>query len=520
MISKNLFEQRQSKFNELTELSTENFLSESTASKVKNRKLNIFQKMMSFRNNLLLKSKSKNKKSLNTSNFRDILNLITNNEDKINLINYLFLNDILKFKEIILKYPNFKFIIDYNLLSTSHYLLEVIETQNEVLKILIENKNNISYLINKINLMSNEKIPYDRNYIMICSYFYISDENVDKILKQELNHYKIIDLIIKNETTISYIYLFYIYAYIYHLNNQQIGQNEKILDSLLLILVDKKNCNNDNLLWEIYDLLTFFSQIPKFVYKFYDKYEYIFAKREFYEKDKITIEKLKIINNIFNNLNGDGIKYFLQKDNGSILNLILFSLKILSSMISNNNISNNNVKYKLFSESIKILLKLSSYKDLTYLLLENKKCVYLIIDTFKSFVSSHLQINNLLLNEMCSNIYQIVNNIIIYEHRKFISLFKYNNLHLKINSKFEFYANSNYFESNHFISLINIIQCLFEDEKKNNFNQDSIKLDLDNNNFYNIIMKILLKYNSDDIHNTLIKFIGIYYPNNQQNNNL
>ena len=103
----------------------------------------------------------------------------------------------------------------------------------------------------------------------------------------------------------------------------------------------------------------------------------------------------------------------------------------------------------------------------------------------------------------------------MHEHKKFISLFKYNNLHLKINSKFDYYANSNYINGNHFISLINIIIYLFVDEKKNNFNKDSIKLDLDNNNFYNIIMKILLKYNSDDIHNTLIKFIGIYYPNNK-----
>jgi hypothetical protein len=243
MISQNLIESRQSKFNELTELTADKILSENTASKVKNRKQNIFQKMMSFRNNFLLNTKTQNNQNninIKTKSIKDILNLVTNNDDKIKLINYLFLNDINNAKQIILAYSKQNSTIISDTLFSSNSILDMIETQNDIFRIIIQNKANIAFLVNKINLMANEKIPYDPNYIMICSYFLISDEDIDILLKQEINHNKVMDLIIKKETTVSYIYLFYIYSYIYHFNNEQIGQCENILDSLLSILVTKK----------------------------------------------------------------------------------------------------------------------------------------------------------------------------------------------------------------------------------------------------------------------------------------
>jgi hypothetical protein len=326
------------------------------------------------------------------------------------------------------------------------------------------------------------------------------------------------ELIIKKETTVSYIYLFYIYSYIYHFNNEQIGQCENILDSLLSILVTKKNCENDNLLWEIYDLLTFFSKIPKFTRKFYDKYEYIFIKRDFYEKDLITTEKLKIIHNIFINSNNEGIKLFLQKDNGTILNLILFSLKLLTNMFSNNDIINKDKKIKMFYESISILLLITTYQDLTQSLLENKKCITLIIDTFSSIISYDFNINNPLLNEICTNIYQIVCNIIRWQHKIFLSHFKYNNIHLKIKNKFDFYLRTNYINEIQFIWLMDIIGYIFENEKNNCFEKEKIKSDLDNNNFYDVITNILVKFYNNNIHNKIMGFLIIYYPNNNNNN--
>ena len=521
MFPNNLFEPRKSIFSEISELSAENILSENTASKMKNRKDKLFQKIMSIRKNLFLKYNNnvqiENKKN-KISSFKKILNLISSNDDKINLINYLFINDIQKVFELITKYQkqnpkNLNLIIDYDKLSKSNYLLDIIETQNDILKIIIQNKENALYLINKINLMSNGILPYDRNYIMICGYFYISNENIGQILKQELNHNKIIELIIKNETEISYIYLFYIYSYIYYFDNEQIGKCDNILDSLILILINKKNCDNDNLLWEIYDLLTFFSKIPKFFSKFYDNYEYLFVKREFYEKDIITIEKLKIVLNIFKNINNERIKLFLQKDNGSLLNLILFSLRILSNINSNNkNIYNNEIKLKLFLESVNILLIITTYKDLTYMLLENKKCIFNLFEAFNNLISIRKNEDNLLLNEICNTIYIIINNIILSEHQIFIYKFKEKQLHLKIKDKIDYYGLNNYINERVFLNLINIVIALYENDKKKNFKKESFKNDLDNNKFYDSILTITLKFNNNEnIHNKCINFIAHYY---------
>ena len=521
MLSNNIFESRQLKFSELNELSVDNIFSENTASKVKNRKTKLYQKIMSIRNSLILNSNNKNKNNINNAtDFKDILNLIKNTNDKISLLNYLFRGNIEKLKEIIEKYKeSLNFSVDYNILTSSDYLLDIIEEKNDLLRIIIQSNENLNFLINKMNLMGYEKIPYDHNYIMIFSYFLIADENVAQILKQEINHNKIINIIITNETKNSYIYLFYIYSYIYYFNNQQIEEQENILDSLISILLYKKNEDNDHLLWEIYDLLTFFSKIPKFIWKFYDNYEYIFMKREFYEKDIITIEKLKIINNIFKNINNEGIKLFLKKDNRCVLNLILFSLRILSNINNNNNI--NEKKMKIFLECAQILQIITSYKDLTYLLLENNKCSTLIINTFNSFILIKENENIILLNEIIKNIFQTTNNIIKSEHKIFISQFKMKNLHLKIKVKLDYYEKNNYINEMNFMSLINIIMSLYEIEKKDNFKNKSFKSDLDKINIYNVILNIILKFhNYENIHNICLNFISFYYPNVIINDNL
>ena len=468
MLQNNYFELRQTKFSELSELSPENILSEKTSSKIKSRKTKLFQKIMSIRNNLLFKNNN-NKNNTNNiiTNFKDILNTITSNEEKISFINNLFINDIQKVKEILSKNQKENFIIDYNIISKSDYLLNIIETKNDTLNLIIQNENNITYLINKINLMGNEQIPYDSNYIMIYSYCLISNENTAKILKKNINMSNILYIIIKNETEISYIYLLYIYASIFYLTNEEIEQNENILNSLISIImqINQKNCKSDYLLWEIYNLLTFFSKIKKFVQKFYDNYEHIFLKRDFYEKDIITIEKLKIVNNIFNNINNEQIILFLIKDKQYILNLILFSLKILEKKNNNNNmhIINKNIKMKLFLEAIKILFIITSYKDLTYLFLENKKCTWLIIDNFYSFILLQKNFNNSLYKEINNYIIRIVNNIIKFEHSKFIEVFKQKIIPLKIKDHFYNYIKTNNIDIKDIKCLVDVVLSLFED---------------------------------------------------------
>ena len=186
------FKVRQSNFLELSELSPEKILSEATLSKVKNRKAKLFQKIMSIRNNLFhnkinnKKNNNNNKTEMINTNFKDILDTILSNEEKISFINSLFTNNMEKVQEIFSKNKKKDFIIDYNILSKSNYILNVIETQNDVIQILIQNEANLNFIINKIYLMGNEQIPYDSNYIMIYSYFLIYNENISKILKERI----------------------------------------------------------------------------------------------------------------------------------------------------------------------------------------------------------------------------------------------------------------------------------------------------------------------------------------------
>ena len=355
----NIFDKIQSRYEEKPEISTETILSEATQSKLKNRKANLFQKIMSIRNKFLISnniSDTTNKNIIEKKlNLEKILEKIKNINDKINIINNIFINDISSAKEIISKYINI-FNYDEKELNPdsekyTNYLMDFIEENQELAKNnIVLNNNNINCLINRINLMSEEKINYNYNYIMICVYFSILDENVNKLFRQQINHQNLIQLIIKHETCLSYVYLFYIYGFIYYLSNQEIEQYEGILDSVIGALINKKDCKNDKLLWEMYNLLTYFSGIKKFVEKIYNNYQYIFCKRNFYEKDSITIERLKIINNIFSNMDNKQIFSFLTKEKDMTLNMILYWLKFLSNEKNIIKIKeDNNNKLKLIS---------------------------------------------------------------------------------------------------------------------------------------------------------------------------
>ena len=137
----------------------------------------------------------------NTANFIKIFNLIKSNEEKCNLINYLFTKNITNAKLILSKYEKtLNLNIDYNFLSTSNFILDAIEHNDEIIELIINKKENISYLVKIMNLMENENIEYDYNYIMITANLLIENKNIDKIIKKEIDHNKIIQLIIKHET--------------------------------------------------------------------------------------------------------------------------------------------------------------------------------------------------------------------------------------------------------------------------------------------------------------------------------
>ena len=526
MSEKNIIQERQSKFEEAEDLSADKILTESTSSKLKNRKDKLFQKMMSLRTKLLTNlNTNKPQKKLN---FEQIINSINDSNDKINLINNIFINNIQKAKEILTKYYIFNYNIEDinpNSESFSEYLLDLIEANTEYAKNnIVLNKDNLNCLINRINLIASEKINYDYNYIMLCVYFSILDENVNKLLREQIDHTNLVKIIINKETCLSYIYLFYLYGFIYYLSNEEIEQYDGILDSIIGALINKKDCKNDKLLWEMYNLLTYFSGIKKFVEKFYDNYEYIFCRREFYEKDSITIEKLKIIVNIFTNMNSKQIFLFLTKKNDITLNVILFWLKFLSDENHILKVKDDKKKLNLICLTMNIILIITSFQDLNILFLENKKCMHLIIVCIQNFI--HLNNSNphlLFFNgisdlfaETENNILQIAINIIRNCHEEFINTFYKNNVHLLLYNFLECYSKNNLdFYAIFFNNILNIISALFEYEKKLNPNSMLIKSELDKNNLYNIILNIKSNNSNDEnISNKCNDFLQMYYNYN------
>ena len=539
MSNDEIFDRIKSKYEEKEEINTETILSETTSSKIKNRKANIFRKIMSIRNKLIISNNDNKSKEINKSqkrlNFVQIFKNIKNINDKINIINNLFINNIQSAKEIISQYINIFNYSEKDLNPDSeiytNFLLDFIEENQDLAKNnIILNNNNINCLINRINLMSEEKINYDYNYIMICVYFSILDENVNKVLRQQINHQNLVQLIIKHESSISYIYLFYIYGFIYYLSNQEIEQYEGILDAIIGALINKKDCKNDKLLWEIYNLLTYFSGIKIFVEKFYNNYEYIFCKRNFYEKDSITIEKLKIINNMFSNMDNKQIFSFLTKEKDITLNIILFWLKFLSNENNIIKIKDDKTKLKLISLAMKIIIPITSYQDLTFAFLENKKCLNFIINCLNNFLKLNISNQQLMIyfNQNNDNIslidlenifLEIANNIINNSHEEFASIFYKNKLHLSLANTLECYSKNNFIINEIlFTNILKIIAALFEYEKKLNTNTTIIKNELGNMNFFNIILNIQANNNNfPNIVNICNNFNAIYYNNNAFN---
>ncbi len=527
MLTKNYFEERQKSFLDFSELSKEFITNENTETKLKKRKSKIFLIISNKRKELMSPNTQNINLNLNnTANFLRIFNLIKNKDKKSNLIYYLFCNNLISAKHLLSEYQTaLNLTIDYNFLLTSSFMLDIIEKNDEIIELISKKKENINFLINFMNSMIKGHNVYDCNYIIITANLIIYSKSMDKILKKEIDHIKIIQLILGNEAAISYSYLFYIYAYLYHCDIKQIEIFENVLDYLILLL-KQNNLDTNILLEDIYDIFIFFSNVPKFSQKFFENYDIIFGIGIFNENDLLIEPKLSIISNLYKNINSQQIKSFLEKDNGNLLNLILYCLKTLSNAQNSNNnnhISGEKICLNLILLTNKILLTITYHKDLADLFLENKEFFNLIVNIFTCIVSSNVIFdnndNNNKINEIYNIILKIVNNIIKNEHKLFISQIISNNLHLGIKDKFDNYINNNMINEKHFISLFNIIGSLYDNQKKYKIKTQLVKLDLDNNRFNDIIIGIIKKFGENkNINDKCNSFLDIYYPNEPKKN--
>ena len=291
MLTSDYLESRWKKIIDISKLNEKYFLSENTETKLKRRKSKIFRIISNKRKQFLTNSPNFNLNLNNTANFLKIFNLIKSEEEKMNLINFLFTKDITNAKLILLKYEKvLNLNIDYNFLSTENFILDAIEQSDEIIKLIVKKKENINYLVKIMNLIQNENLPYDSSYVMITANLLILNEDINDIIKKEIDHNKIIQIIIKKETIMSLTYVFYIYAYSYFSDVKQTEKLEPLLDSIFWILSSKEKIENISMLYEIiYDIFILFSLVPKFGQKFFDNYELIFPKREFNIND-ILIE--------------------------------------------------------------------------------------------------------------------------------------------------------------------------------------------------------------------------------------
>ena len=219
---------------------------------------------------------------------------------------------------------------------------------------------------------------------------------------------------------------------------------------------------------------------------------------------------------MFKRLSSQKIKLFLQKDNGNILNFIYNSLKILSS-ITTADISPDKINISLLSLSTKILLNITYYKELTNLLLENKEYFNMILSIF-SFIISSKEINTIY-DEALNIILKIIFNIISNKHKLFISYIISNNLHLGIKNKINYYVNSHFINEKIFISLMNIIEALFDSQIKDKIKTPILKLDMDNNGFNDVIINAIVVFEKNEtIKKKCNEFCDKYYPNEPKEN--
>ena len=519
MLTEINFLNRELKYFDYSDISKKSLSNENTITKLKKRKSILFLLVSNNRRiRMNLDTSTINLNLNNTTNFLKIFDMIKDPNEKCKLIHNLFTNQLLQAKLILSRYQealNLK--IDYNFLSSSEFILDIIEKCDDVIKLIAQNKENIHFLIQKMNSIIEEIINYDSNYIMITSNLLIFTKVLDKELKKQIDHNKLLNLIIKNKTEISYDYMFYIFAYLYHVDGKQIENFENIFESIILAMKNKFNNNEDlNILLEVvYDILILFSKAPKFSRKFYENYELFFKNGNFDEKDEFAEAKLSIISNLFKHMNSQEIKLFLEKDGGNLLNIIKYTL-IFFANINNGNLASGKNKFGFFLLNTKILLTITFHEELTYLLLENKEYFNLIISTFSSVFHSN-EINNSIedyetLLEVFNTILKIIINIIKNDHKLFVSQLIRNNFHLIIKDKFTQYIKINNINENHFKSFINIIGSLYDYQKKDKLKTEIVKLDLDNNKFSDIINDILKTFShNDNITKECINFLDSYY---------
>ena len=518
LASKDYLDSRLNKYIDFSELSDKYFINENTETKIKKRKSKIFLIISNKRKQFLTNSINFNLNLNHTANFLKIFSLIKNEEEKLNLINYLFTKNISNAKLILSKYEKIlNSYIDYNFLSTSIFILNVIEQSDEIIQLIIKKKENINYLMKIMNLIENENYAYDCNYIMIIANLLISNKNINDIIKKEVEHIKIIQIIIKNETIISLTYLFYIYAYLYFCDIKEKEGLENLLDSIFWILSAKDKTEDISNFYDIiYDVLLLFSSVPKFDKKFFDNYELIFQNGEFDMNDKLIEQKLLIISNLFKICTSQKVKLFLQKDNGKVFNFIYNSLKLLPP-ISMINITLDKISISFISLCAKILQNIAYNKELTNLFLENKEYNDMIISIF-SYIISSKEINTIY-DEAYNIILKIVENIIRNNHKLFITYIISNNMHLGIKNKINYYVNSHFINEKIFVSLLNIIGALFDSQKDDEKKARFLKSEMNFNGLKEVIINVIVVFGKNEvIKKKCNKFCDDYYPNEPREN--
>ena len=161
MLTSKYMESRFNKIIDFSELNEKCLSNENIETKNKKRKSKIFLIISNKRKKFLSNTVNFNLNLNNTANFIKILNLIKNEEEKCNLINYLFTKNITSSKSILSIYEKvLNLHIDYNFLSTSNFILDAIEQSDEIIELIIKKKENINYLLKIMNLIKVPIFPF------------------------------------------------------------------------------------------------------------------------------------------------------------------------------------------------------------------------------------------------------------------------------------------------------------------------------------------------------------------------
>jgi len=362
-----------------------------------------------------------------------------------------------------------------NIFIFSNLIIELINEDNSICNMIINNNENIIFLIDFINNQKELNVIV-LNYLLIIANLLLENEKIYKELTLKINFIKILNDLFNYEKN---CFIFLLYSFLFFCPDKKLINYESFLFKTINLLDSYKT--NEN----IYDILLIFSKEIKFANIFIMNYDIIFKP---FQKEETHLIFFEIISNLLCSKNISIIEFILNKG------IFDYILNILLNIEKSNDIQ--------IIVTFKILMNISSFSEICIKLFEINNFVNNIYNSI-NYIFANKKINILLY------LINFIYNLFIILDKNFIGQFIRNNFHINL---LNFIKNENkIFENIDFIlTTIDIFDILIEIGEMNT-KCNYIKIDLDNLNLYQSLINIKENINNDKLKNKINCFLKKHY---------